>query len=357
MTITKIPELALVVLIGASGSGKSTFAREHFKSTEILSSDYCRGLVCDNETDQSATQSAFEVLHFIAAKRLAAGKLTVIDATNVQPEARKPLIALAREYHCLPVALVFNLPEELCQERNRQRSDRNFGAHVVRNHIQQLRRSLRGLEREGFRKVHIFNSPEAMTDVTVVREPLWNNRHQETGPFDVIGDVHGCCDELETLLQLLGYRQQKGVYHHPEGRKAFFVGDLVDRGPRSLDTLRLVKRMVTAGTALCVPGNHDVKLMRKLRGKEVKVAHGLEMTLAELAQLPEVERTEFAQEMADFIDSLISHLVVDGGRLVVAHAGMKASMQGRGSAQVREFALYGETTGEIDAFGLHVRYN
>jgi protein phosphatase len=114
----KIPELALVVLVGPSGSGKSTFARTHFKPTEIISSDFCRGLVSDDENSQAATNDAFDVLHFIAAKRLGAGKLTVIDATNVQPEARKSLIALAREYHCLPVALVLDIPERICRERN-----------------------------------------------------------------------------------------------------------------------------------------------------------------------------------------------------------------------------------------------
>lgn len=155
-----VPELSLVVLIGPSGSGKSTFARKHFKATEVLSLDFCRGLVSDDENDQTATDDAFEVLHFIAAKRLAAGRLTVIDATNVQTEARKPLVALAREYHCLPVAIVFNLPEKLCQERNRQRPDRSFGPHVVRQQSQQLQRSLRGLQREGFRHVFLLSSPK-----------------------------------------------------------------------------------------------------------------------------------------------------------------------------------------------------
>src|SRR5262245_16944986 len=121
-----IPDLSLVVLIGPSGSGKSTFARKHFKPTEVLSSDACRGLVCDDETDQAATNAAFEVLHFIAARRLASGRLTVIDATNVQGDARKPLLALARQYYCLAVAVVFDLPEAVCLERNRQRPDRNF---------------------------------------------------------------------------------------------------------------------------------------------------------------------------------------------------------------------------------------
>src|SRR3954466_6862389 len=135
MKIT-IPELSLVVLIGPSGCGKSSFAQKHFKPTEILSSDFCRGLVSDNENDQAATKDAFETLHFIARKRLAAGKLTVVDATNVQSEARKPLVALAREFHVLPVAISLNVPEKICQQRNLTRPDRNFGPHVIRNQAQ-----------------------------------------------------------------------------------------------------------------------------------------------------------------------------------------------------------------------------
>lgn len=188
MKIT-VPELSLVVLIGASGSGKSSFARKHFLPTEVLSSDYCRGLVSDNENDLSATNDAFEVLHYIAAKRLASGRLTVVDATNVQLEARKPLVELARKFHCLPVAIVLNLPEKLCHERNQFRPERNFGPHVVRQHTQQLRRSLRGLQREGFRHVAIFSSVEEIDSATIGREPLYNNKKSETGPFDIIGDV------------------------------------------------------------------------------------------------------------------------------------------------------------------------
>src|SRR5437016_1319090 len=127
----KIPKLSLVVLIGPSGSGKSTFARKHFLPSEVISSDYCRGLVSDDENDQAATKAAFDVLHFIAGKRLARGRLTVVDATNVQAESRAPLVHLARKYHCLPVALVLDMPESICQERNRGRDDRNFGPHVI----------------------------------------------------------------------------------------------------------------------------------------------------------------------------------------------------------------------------------
>ena len=153
-----IPELSLIVLIGASGSGKSTFAHKHFQPFEVLSSDFCRGLVSNEENNQSATKDAFEVLHFIAQKRLAAGKLTVIDATNVQMEDRKPLLQMALQYHCFAIAIVLDLPEELCHERNQQRSDRQFGSHVVRRHTQMLRRSLRGLEKEGFRYVYTLKS-------------------------------------------------------------------------------------------------------------------------------------------------------------------------------------------------------
>jgi polynucleotide kinase-phosphatase len=356
MKIT-IPELSLVVLIGPSGSGKSTFGRAHFKPTEVLSSDFCRGLVADSDNDQTVTGDAFEILHFIARKRLALGRLTAIDATNVQPDSRKPLVELAREFHVLPVALVFNFPEKLCQERNRTRPDRDFGPHVIRNQSQQLRRSLRGLEREGFRHVHIFNDPADLEGLEIERQPLWNNLKHEHGPFDIVGDVHGCFDEMTALLLQMGYLvEPDGTDYRvtpPDGRKAVFVGDLVDRGPKIMGVLRLVMGMVKAGTAFCVPGNHDVKLMRKLRGKDVKISHGLADSLAQL----EPETPEFKRQIADFIDDLVSHYVFDEGRLVVTHAGLKEEMQGRGSGAVRSFALFGETTGETDDYGLPVRYN
>lgn len=349
-----IPELSLVVLIGPSGSGKSTLARRCFAPAEVLSSDYCRLLVGNDETNQAATDDAFEVLHFIARKRLARGLLTVIDATNVNPEDRRPLVQLAREFHTLPVAIVMDTPDRICQDRNEARMDRHFGSHVVRRQRLALRRSMRFLKREGFRHVHIINSPDEADAATVVREPLWNNRRLERGPFDIIGDIHGCADELEMLLKQLGYsRDSSECYTHPERRKAVFLGDLVDRGPDSPSVLRIVMAMVRAGTGFCVPGNHDTKLLRKLRGKDVQITHGLGETLAQL----EKEPSEFVRDVEAFIDSLVSHYVFDGGRLVVAHAGMKETMQGRGSAAVREFALYGETTGETDEFGLPVRFN
>ena len=359
MQTLKIPELALVVLVGVSGSGKSTFARKHFKSTEILSSDTCRGLVSDDDNNSAATGDAFDVLHFIARKRLARGLLTVIDATNVQPEARKPLVALAREFHALPVAIVLDVPEKLCRERNAERSDRAFGSHVLRQQTQQLRSSVRKLDREGFRHVFSLDSVDAVEAALIDRQPLWNNKKDEHGPFDIVGDVHGCFDELEVLLKELGYvvtRTEGGDQAfdvaHPQGRKLVFVGDLVDRGPKVPDVLRLVMAITAQKVGLSVPGNHDIKLMRKLRGKDVRITHGLAESLAQLEREP----PELASRVVEFIDSLVSHYVFDDGKLVVAHAGLKESLQGRGSGGVREFALFGETTGETDDYGLPVRY-
>jgi protein phosphatase len=349
-----IPELSLVVLIGPSGCGKSTFARTHFSPMETISSDFCRGLVSNDPNSQDATGDAFDVLKYVAANRLARGLLTVIDATNVQPEARKPLVELAREHDVLPVAIVLNLPAELCHARNRERADRDFGPHVVRQHSIQLRLSLRGLEREGFRYVHVLRTTEDIDQVTVERQPLWNNRKWDCGPFDIIGDVHGCYDELIELLNKLGYdTTETSRVVPPPGRKAIFLGDLVDRGPSVVEVLGLVQTMVRCGDALCVPGNHDVKLMRKLRGKNVQLTHGLAETMKQLESQP----SDYPKQVADFIDSLVGHYVLDNGRLVVAHAGMKERFIGRASRRVREFALYGETTGETDEFGLPVRYN
>ena len=357
MTELKVPELSLVVLIGVTGSGKSTFARAHFKPTEVISSDFCRGLVADDANDQSATADAFEVLQFIAGKRLASGRLTVVDATNVQPEARRQLVLLAREHDVLPVAIVLDLPEKLCAERNAGRPDRDFGPHVLRRQRGQLRRGLRGLAREGFRTVHVLHTPEEVGAAAITRARLYSDLRHEAGPFDVIGDVHGCRAELEQLLTELGYVIERDPAgrpvnaRHPD-RRAVFAGDLVDRGPDTPGVLRLVMGMVAAGTAFCVAGNHEAKLLKALRGKNVTRSHGLDASMEQL----DAETEEFRAGAAQFIDGLISHYVLAGGRLVVAHAGLIERYHGRASGRVREFCLYGQTTGETDEYGLPVRY-
>ncbi len=368
----RVPEFSLVLMIGASGSGKSTFANQHFAQHEVVSSDFCRGLVSNDENSMDATADAFALLHYMVGIRLKRGLLTVIDATNVQPYARKELLALAREYHALTVAIVLNIPVDVCERRNEKREDRNFGNRVIRQHVQQLKKSLRGLRKEGFHKVTVLNSVESVQSVvSISREKLYNDRKSVHGPFDIIGDIHGCYDELVTLLGELGYQINSVIDNteqertentacnygydvvHPEGRTIIFVGDLVDRGPASPAVLKLVMSMVGSGSAYCVPGNHDIKLQKYLKGKNVSLNHGLAETVEQLS----LETETFKDNLKEFLYSLISHLVFDDGKLVVAHAGVTEDMQGRGSSAVRAFCLYGESTGEIDEFGLPVRHN
>ena len=310
--------------------------------------------MADDENDQSATPEAFELVHALAGLRLKRRLLTVIDATNVRASDRKRYVELARQYHALPVAIVVDPGEEVAVARNDARPDRPDGPHLIRRMRGEIRRGLGGLAREGFRVVHQVSGLEPLE---IVRAPLWTDRRDLAGPFDVIGDVHGCADELEELLTELGYAvswdgKAPNVVP-PKGRMAVFVGDLVDRGPRTPDVIHLVRAMCEAGTALCVMGNHDNKLARALdpRGKRVKPTHGLQESLDQIEAEPE----GFAEEARLFLRDLRSHYWLDGGRLAVAHAGIKADMIGRGSGAVRAFTMYGETTGETDEFGLPER--
>ncbi len=354
-----IPDFALVVLIGASGSGKSTFAAKHFAPTEVLSSDRARGWVSDDDTDQSVSADAFELVRAVAEKRLKHRRLTVIDATNVRPADRKAWIEIARRWHALPVAIVVDPGISVCVERNKGRADRPFGASVVQRMASEIRRGLGGLQREGFRQVWKLTSEAAIEAAVVDRKPLWTDKRADCGPFDIIGDVHGCAAELEELLTALGYAVAWGemlgertvAVTPPPGRKAIFLGDLVDRGPNAPDCLRIAMSMAAAGTGYCIQGNHERKFGRWLSGRKVTIAHGLQQTIDQY----ELADRGFKEAVGPFVDDLRSHLWLDGGRLAVAHAGLKAEMIGRGSGAVREFALYGETTGEIDAFGLPVR--
>lgn len=357
-----IPEFSLVLLIGASGSGKSTFARKHFLGTEIVSSDTCRGIVSDDENSQEATGDAFELLNRILELRLKQRRLTVVDATNVRPEDRRKLIAIAKIWHALAVAIVIDPGEQVCRERNALRPNRNFGPHVVRNQLSALRRGMRFLKKEGFGNVYVLESEAEIENATITRARLWTDKRDETGPFDIIGDVHGCTGELKALLTKLGYIIEQ--FHDPEigdryrvvppaGRKVIFVGDLVDRGPLVGDTLRMAMDMVEMGSALCVLGNHEAKVEKWLRSGDVKITHGLDKTIADLESGGDI----FEHRVKAFIGKLVSHYMLDAGKLAVAHAGIKEEMQGRASASIRSFCLYGETTGETDEYGLPVRHN
>ena len=313
MTI-EIPELCLVVLMGAAGAGKSTFAAARFKSTEVVSSDLCRALVADDEDDQAATPAAFEVLHLIASLRLRRRRLTVVDAVDARPRDRRPLLELAAERDCAAVAVVLGLPEELCVGRDRLRPGRTVGARVIAEQHAAVERSLPGLREEGFAAVHVLRTPEEVEAAKVRRIPLPVNRRWERGPFDVIGDVRGRLDALLGLLDRLGYPVERGpagdpvVAAHPDARRAVFVGDLGGAA-----VARLVRDLVEGGVALAVRGDEDDGLAGRLPGPD-----------------------------SAFLRGLPSHLVLAGGTLVVAHAGIRADMQGRDSPRVTAFCLRAE---------------
>ncbi|WP_226584017.1 metallophosphoesterase [Acuticoccus sediminis] len=184
------------------------------------------------------------------------------------------------------------------------------------------------------------------------------DRRDDAGPFDIIGDIHGCFDELVSLLKTLGYEvdplppgEGLGAARHPDGRRVIFVGDLTDRGPRNVDVLRLAMGMVASGTALAVCGNHDDKLRRYLAGNPVVLNQGLDLTAAEL------ERTSqtFRDAALRLIEGMADYLWLDGGELMVVHAGLREEMFGTTSGEVRRFALYGDVTGEVDENGMPVR--
>ena len=347
-----IPEQGLVVLCGASGSGKSTFAAQHFTPFQTIASDQCRALVGDDENDQSVTVQAFALLHEIIDKRLEIGRLTVVDATNIKPQDRRSILAIARKWDLLATAIVFDIGVKVCLERNQARDDRTTPEHAIRRQHKELRRNSRRMRKEGFNRVYTLGSVEQVDEVQITKAKLWTNRRDDTGPFDIIGDVHGCGRELLALLEQLGYQTALEPISHPEGRKAVFLGDLVDRGPAVPEVLDVVMSMVEAGTGLCILGNHENKLRRALGGRSVKATHGLAETLAQLDARPD----QYRDKVATFIDGLISHYVLDDGKLVVAHAGLAERYHGRSSGRVRSMALYGETDGETDEYGLPVRY-
>ncbi|MBQ7623854.1 MAG: polynucleotide kinase-phosphatase [Clostridia bacterium] len=348
----RIPEFSLIALVGATSSGKTTFAKKHFKPTEVLSSDFFRAMVSDDENDQSVSKEAFDLLYCATEKRLRLMKTTVIDATNVQQSARKRIIELAKEHDVHPVAIVLNVPEKELFARNAARPDRGYPERVVAKQSYDLKRSIKNLSKEGFRFIFVLDSEQEINGVEIIRTKLWNDKKDEHGPFDIIGDVHGCFDELCELLTKLGYTFDKETgFSHPGGRKAIFCGDLCDRGPKNVEVLSLVMKAVKSGNAFAVPGNHDMKLYKYLCGRAVQQTHGLERTVAEI----EGESEEFKKEVKEFLRTLVSHYVFDDGKLAVSHAGLKEEYVGRGSPRVRDFCIFGETTGETDEYGLPVR--
>lgn len=332
--VIELPDFGLVLLVGPSGSGKSTFAARHFAADEIVG----------EPVDPGAVEA-----------RLAARAFTVVDAGNIHRHDRAALCTLAKRYHASTFAIVFDLPEELCRARLKGHGPPPPRVQRIKGQFAVFKAELRDIERERFKRVYRLAAPEQADGVRIERRRLAVDLRDQVGPFDIIGDVHGCTDELETLLERLGYRVRKAAQQFtiapPAGRRVVFLGDLVDRGPRIADALRIAATMVAEGSALCVLGNHEAKLIKWLHGRDVTLRFGLAKSVEQLG----AESPAFRTQMRHFLESLASHYVLDQGGLVVAHAGLREAMHNRESGAVLSFALYGETSGENDDFGFPIR--
>ncbi len=355
--ILRVPSPCLVVMVGPAGSGKSSFCRRSFRPAEIVSTDACRLLLAGDEADQGVSPGAFLLAHRMAEQRLGRGLLTVCDATSVEPRARRALVALSARRHVPAIAIVLDLPVETCVANDRRRA-RRVGRAVIVDQARRLARGLPRLRSEGFAAVHVVRGAAAARRTQVaVSTSAPCNRRKELGPFDVIGDIHGCADELERLLLRLGYRRSApgAPFRHPGGRRAVFVGDLVDRGPHVVRAARIVMRMTAAGSAFCVPGNHEITLLGCLHDGTRSLSPGTFRTIRQIGALPAATRRRFLDEFEEFLLRLPSHLVLDRGRLAVAHAGITDEYLGQTSPEARHFAIHGQTTGGLDRFGLPVR--
>lgn len=346
MQTINIPSRALVLTVGPAGCGKSTFVEWHFPATTIVSSDRCREMVSDSETDQSQNKQAFELFHTWIRLRLAAGRLTVADATNLLPSARTRLREIAAVTNTPVIVLEFEASLDTCLAQNRRRA-RFVPEHVIQKHVNLATQAHAELGREGYAALHTISTDSPS------RVHVWSGVRSAQAPgFDIIGDVHGCADELRELIAALGYRVDtiflgEGVsYVHPEGRQLVFVGDITDRGPKSLQALRIVQLALEGGHHM-VLGNHDSKLMRALRGNKVQMGHGLAATWAELQTASEAER----QTIYRWLSALPYQLTLFTGfgisQVVVSHAGLPRRLVGQDTSEARNHAIYGEVIGTV----------
>ncbi len=351
-----LDENGLLVLCGPSFSGKSEFAGHWFKESEIVSFDKIENLLAYSQEDLEEDPTARSLLFSIIEHRLRSNLFTVVDTRSLNVMFRKRLVQLAREYQVSCYLLIMDLPLENCLSRA-ERFKETIEPLKLKIQSELTELASRSAYYEGFSVVYRWSSFGERGPIPV-RTPL-PIRLALSGPFDIIGDVHGCYDELISLLKAMGYYNDLSSrsWAHPEGRKAVFLGDLADRGPHSLAVIELVASMVESGNALYLPGNHCEKLARYFSGSSVSVEHGLETTVQELQLLDSNTRKIIAQRFLNLYHQAPPYLLLDRDRLLVAHAGLPEKYHGRLSLQIRTFSLYGELTGELDPHGRPIRYN
>ncbi|TCI27732.1 polynucleotide kinase-phosphatase [Exiguobacterium sp. SH5S4] len=371
----QLPYAGIVLLVGPSNSGKSTWLKrlienKTIRPSEVVSSDDYRNLVGDvehidwkghpsDEADalyeayQNISTEAFALMTSLIEARARLNKLTIIDATHLYASDRKKYIELARRLHQPVYALVLDIDQVTLLERDQQR-DFPRGGRRVKQQVQVFNREKRSMKREGFDQLHIVADVEKVELVRPMNNPLHISADHG---IDVIGDIHGCFDEFIELLGRLGYSEnEEGLYVHPEGRTFLSLGDIMSRGPKSLETIRFFVRHVEAGLANMIDSNHGWKVLRWLEGRNVTMKHGDELFVEELNVFEEENGAELTEALRSSIKRLLknapSHYVLtkhDIPTAVCVHAGIRDEFIGKSSRDISDFCRYGDNDGFDDS--------
>lgn len=373
----KLPNGAIVLLIGPSNSGKSTLLQSLVDSgqlleSEVISSDYYRRLVADidfidftavskddediiYEEYQRISEQAFHTLHTVVEARAKLNKVSIIDATNLRGFERAKYFEIAKRHHVPVLALILNTSKEQLLARDVLR-DNPRGRKRVLQQFNTLNYELKAIRKEPFAKIYKVKNES----VEIVREPNKLYLEIESG-FDIIGDIHGCYDEMLVLLKDLGYEQRGNVYVHPAGRRLISVGDIMSRGPKSIDTMQFWLNQIEAGLSYMTDSNHGWKIARWLDGKNVSLSHGDELVEQEFTEYAKVYGKEAAKSLKErFANMLLkapSHYILTKNNItkaVVTHAGIKDHYIGKESKRISDFCRYGDIQ-QTDSFSKPVR--
>jgi diadenosine tetraphosphatase ApaH/serine/threonine PP2A family protein phosphatase len=316
----QIPENSFILLISEEGCEAETFAHKFFSDSELFLINNHHKAIFDS-----------------ICKRIEENLLTV---ACVPPDAIliSHLLEIGKERYIKPVSFIFRYKNS-CEPTHP-----SLPLTQLFSDFKSIKKTYKTF---GYSFNYVFNSSKESSAIhQIIRKPIQTNKTNEAGPFDIIGDVHGCFDELYELLIHLGYKIQMVPFdlinfgykvHAAEKRTVIFLGDIVDRGPKIKEVLNLVMSMVTDGIAYCISGNHDEKLLRYLKGRNVKVRYGLEQSVEQLKN----ESKEYKKLVVEFLEHLPFHIVLNKGKLIVTHAGIKERMIGKLSDEVKEFCLYG----------------
>lgn len=381
MTTINLPHSGIVLLVGPSNSGKTTLLNQWIQEqqileSEVVSSDQFRVLVSDvefiswngrpkEEADalydeyQQISKEAFAAMDYIVAKRCRLNKLTFIDATHLREDEREKYVQMAKKYHVPAIAIVLNVSEtELLRRDNERAFPRE--KNRIKQQYQNFKKTLRSIKKEGFRRYYLYGEEELeVLNINRSGNPLLID---VGNGIDFIGDIHGCFDEFIEILGKLGYQEnEEGYFVHPEGRRIFSLGDILSRGPRSLETLQFFQKHVAAGLAYMIDSNHGWKIARWLDGKNVKLAHGDENVAAEFEEFEQQFGAEETLRLKDGIKKLLleakSHYIIQKNGVnaaVAVHAGIKDHYMGKQSHRISDFCRYGDTDG-LDENGKPIR--